>query len=169
MQVVEKKTSPCLSHRLPSAHPHDAQLGVTLPVGTSHPEPRLGYGRGEAQLRAAVRGRFTMAAAAQAPTAEQSWLAIREPQVHLLSKEKQEGPSLRDRCQAEGEHKSSSVQKLDSQPVEEVLEPNSTPGDLHTPAYHPQSPCNLPSRVGNGCPEGSTASVAAPATRRSSI
>lgn len=40
--------------------------------------------------------------------------------------------------QAGGEHKSSSVQKLDSQPVEEVLEPNSTPGDPRTPAFLPQ-------------------------------
>lgn len=72
-------------------------------------------------------------------------------------------------CQVEGEHKSSSIQKPDSQPVEEVLEPNSTPGDPRTPAFLPQSPHNLPSRVGNGYPDGSTASMAAPATRRGSV
>lgn len=87
-------------------------------------------------------------------------LAMEETQTQL--RERKEGQALGTGCQVEGDYKSSSVQKLDSQPVEEVLEPNSTPGDPRPHHRHH-------SWVGIGCLEGSTASMAAPATGHGSI
>lgn len=67
----------------------------------------------------------------------------------------------------QGEHKSSSVQKLTTQPVEEVLEPDSSlwcPSEsVCTSTSSPMPTCNLPSHLGGGGPEERTASIPAPA------
>lgn len=128
--------------------------GLKLPAWI----PGLGWARGEAQLRAAVRcnSRWTTAELQHSLSSSSTGLAMEETQIQR--RESKEGTG----CQAESEHKSSSVQKLDSQPVEEVLEANSTPGDPRPPHIHH-------SWMGIGCLDGSTASMAAPATGHGSI
>ena len=181
MQVFEK-TSPRLSKRLPSgSFPRGTGLlGLMLPAripvpsgdGTPRAAAGLRVGRSSAQSWCKRQEQIhnSQRSSTDSISSGSAGLAMKETQVqHFFQRESKEGQALGTRCQAQGEHKSSSVQKLDSQPVEEVLEPNSTPGDPRTPAFLPQSPRNLPSWVGNGGPEGSTASMAAPATRHGSI